>query len=371
MEKKFIIFILLLLTPLLTFAESTIINGFELPRILYQDWLQDGELVKYSRYPVFYDLQFFLSKEGCIDSLTFNADNTNEFIGGVYASLNNIDFSPARYLNENIPLILPARIEFVFEKYRPQALLYLPSESAEYSIKRDLIEKTLELNQLSPVLVKKIPSYFCHFERGSNPHEYPFAVFRVALDTAGSLASVETVFTNDRQYSNIFSNVLLYAKYLPATSNGHPIASNTYITVRFFKRVVYPTEIWPPSNEREYDFSYEYHRISYRPYIDSIVNPPFPINMSDGNIIINENIVFVDTVEVGITIDTLGNVKYRRLIEPTSVIADKTAKSIIKRLKYLPARGLDGSKIEFEGQLTIVFRNNSHNIRIISNWLLK
>ena len=107
-----------MLIPMYASAGSLNINGFELPMILYQDWLLDGDNVKYTRFPVTYDLQFFLSEKGCIDSLKYYPNDKLGFIEGVLASLNNIDFSSGKYLNTEIPAILPAKLEFVYKRYR-------------------------------------------------------------------------------------------------------------------------------------------------------------------------------------------------------------------------------------------------------------
>ena len=145
-----------MLFPLFINADDLNINGFVFPAILHEDWLLDGETVKYTRFPVIYDLQFFLSEKGCIDSLKYDSEDKFGFIDGVIASLNNIDFSPGRYLDNEIPVILRAGLEFVTERYRARALLKLPFDSKKNVKNRDLINKTFEINKFSPASIKKI-----------------------------------------------------------------------------------------------------------------------------------------------------------------------------------------------------------------------
>ncbi len=358
-----------MLFPLFISADDLNINGFELPTILHEDWLLKGERIKYARFPVTYNLQFFLTEEGCIDSLKYDSEDKFGFIDVVIASLSNIDFSPGRYLDKEIPVILPARLEFITERYRDNVWLKLPYNSKTNAKNRELINKTLEINKFSPASIKKIPSYFCRFEWDANYNDYPFALYRIELDSSGQIYDIETIFSNQKHYSDMFSNVLLYAEYKPAKFEDKAIASNIFVTVRFFQRLSYPVEVWPPSLEKELDFSYEYHRISFRPYLDSIINPPFPANLAGGGIMQKENIQFVDTIQVAVKIDTLGNIAHSKYRSPYFSVADKVSKSVLKKLKYLPARDLRGNKVIFEGKLILIFRNNSKNIRVISNWL--
>ncbi len=372
--KKYSLYLisLLLLSPLITLAAGLNINGFELPMILHEDWLLDGDEVKYTRFPVSYDLQFFLSEKGCIDSLKYNFEDKSGLSGlidGVIASLKNIDFSPGKYLSKNIPTILPARLEFVTKRYKPRAELKLPYDFKSKISDRRLIDKTLKINNFGPASVTKIPSYFCRFDRNVSYDDYPYAVFRVGLDSSGQVEDIETIFSNHKHYSEMFSSILLYADYQPAKFEEQKIASNVFVTVRFFQKLSYPAEIWPPSYEKEFDFSYEYHRISFLPYLDSIVNPPFPKNLVTGGINYEKDINFNDTLQVALLIDKRGKVIGPKFMTPSSQMSEKICKSVLKKLRYLPARDKNGNKIDFNGQLTLIFKNNSNNIRIISNWL--
>jgi len=361
--------ILFMLFPLFIDADDLNINGFELPTILYEDWLLEGDNVKYTRFPVTYDILFFLSEKGCIDSLKYHSEDKFGFIDGVLASLNNIDFSPGRYLDKEIPVILPARLGFITERYRARARLKLPHNSKTDTKNRELIKKTLELNKFSPASIKKIPSYFCRFKGNVNYSDYPFAVYKIELDSSGQLENIETIYSNHQHYSDMFSTILLYAEYEPAKFKDNPIASNIFVTVRFFHRLAYPAEVWPPSYPEELDYSYEYHRISFRPYLDSIINPPFPANLAGGGIVQDNYVRFADTIQVSVRIDTLGDIAYSRYRSPSHSLVDKISGPVLEKLKYLPARDLRGNKVAFEGNLTLIFKSNSKNIRVISNWL--
>ncbi len=370
MKKYFIYLIsLLLLSPLITLADSLNINGFEFPMILHEDWLLEGDVVKYARFPVSYDLQFFLTEKGCIDSLKYDSEDKSGLIDGILASLKNIDFSPGMYLEKNIPTILPARLEFVNRRYKQRADLKLPYDLRSKRTDRGLIDKTLGVNNFGPATINKIDQYFCYFNRNVDYADYPYAVFRVELDSSGQVDDVETIFSNHKHYSEMFSSILLYADYQPAKFEEQKIASNVFVTVRFFQKLSYPAEIWPPSYEKELDFSYEYHRISIRSYLDSIVNPPFPANLVNGGIVQKTDISFIDTVLVAVRIDTLGKIASSKYSAHYSLVAGEISKATLKKLKYLPARDINGNKIDFDGQLTLIFKNNSNNIRIVSNWL--
>lgn len=359
------------MSPPIVWAGGLNINGFEPPMILIKDWLPDEVEVKYTRYPVTYELNFYLSDSGCIDSLKYYSDDELKYIDGVLDLLNNIDFSPGLYMGKEIPTILPARLEFVTKRYRPTAILKLPYDSQMDTNDGELVEKILELNKFSPASVKKVPPYFCRFKKVSNRNSYQYAIYKIELDPFGQANQIETIFTNYQHYSDMFFTVLLYSEFQPARYEGKAVSSNLFVTVRFFQKLPYPSEIWPPLNETDLDLSYDYHRISFRPYLDSIVNPPMPINLIKGGINQERNIVFIDTIQVSVTIDTLGNIKRHEYKSRQYPIGEKITKAVLKKLKYHPARDISGSKSIFEGELTVIFNLNSRNIRIVSNWLLK
>ena len=369
--KKHLFYLIsfLLIVPVLTLADAPIINSFELPVMIHDDWLLDNDKVTYTRYPVSFDLKFYLSEQGCIDSLIYDSDDKPKFIDGVITSLRNIEFSPGKYLDKNIPVILPASLEFVYRRYKMIAKLKLPYNSITGNFDRRLIEEVLELNKFSPSSITKIPSYFCKFGRDADFKEYPYAVYEIDLDSTGEVEDIKTIFSNHQHYSDMFSSILMYTKYQLASFNGYKVASKLYLTIRFFQRLSYPTEIWPPSYERELDYSYEYHRVSIRPYLDSIINRPFPDNLIGGGMIQKEKTLFEDTIQIAVTIDVRGKVVAPKFISGSSQLVAKISKSVLKKLKYLPARDICGEKVNFEGELTLIFKNNSNNIRIISNWL--
>ncbi|MCP4704354.1 MAG: hypothetical protein GY865_07070, partial [candidate division Zixibacteria bacterium] len=245
----------------------------------------------------------------------------------------------------------------------------LPYDSETNKKNGELVKKLLKDNSFSPAVVKKIPSYFCSFDEYADYGEYQFAVYDVKLGLSGEVIGVETLFSNNDHYSVMFSNIILHSEYQPVKFENKAIASNTFVTVRFFQRISYPTMDWPPSYEKVFDHSFEYHRISSGPYLDSIVNPPFPRNLISGGVTQDRDILYNDTLRVSIMVDTLGNVRQPNYISRHLSLSGEIAKTVLKKLKYLPARDICGERVQYRGELTLIFNYNSKNIRIISDWL--
>jgi len=368
---KYLIYtiVLLLLVPFVAYSGEFGIVDLELSEMLNDDWVLEGEIAKYAKHPVSFDLIFFLSDKGCIDSLQFDSADGYEYIESVMGSLKSIDFSPSIYLGRKIPVTLPAKLEFAFIKYKSKAILKLPYNNKTGRFNRELVDKVFKYNKFSPAIVNTVPSYFCSLNSNFNFADYPFAVYKVELNSFGQVIDLQTIFSSYDHFSNIFYNILLYTDFEPARFDNGKIKSNIFVTVRFFQKLAYPIEEWPPSYDKEIDYSFEYHRISFRPYLDSIVNPPFPINMPTGGFIQENKMPYNDTVNVKVTVDIRGKIRHPIYISSYYPQSYSIAKSILKKLSYLPARNINGKKVEYEGQLSLILRSNSNNIRIITNWL--
>jgi hypothetical protein len=342
----------------------------ELPTLLHEDWLLKGDSVGFAPFPILYDLRFYLSENGCVDSIQYESDDEFRLIGRIIASLNNIDFSPAGYKERKMPFICPARLEFSQKRLRKAVTLTLPYNRNEKRWNDSLMNKALEFNGFIPASIKKVPPYYCHFRKEISKTGYPFALYNVTIDSSAHVQDVEIITTNSDHYASMFSNVLLFAEYQAAAYNGINILSNLFITARFFPRLPYPTDYWPPSVMEDIDLSWDYHRIVFRPYLDSIVNPPMPANLVDGGIIYKENMVFYDSVRINVNIDTMGTISSFEFVSPTGPLIGKISRQILKKIKYFPANDINGRKIGFAGQIILIFKSNSKNIRIVSNWLL-
>jgi len=360
----------LFLSSSLTSACELAFCELELPTLLYEDWLLKGDTIGYTLYPAVSNLRFYLSEAGCIDSLQYESDNKSRLIDRVITSLNNIDFIPARYMEKAIPFICPARLEFALKRHRRTVTLTMPYNSGKRQWNDSLVNKALELNGFIPAAVLNVPSYYCEFKTEIDKSDYPFALYNVTIDSISQLQNVEIIATNYNHYASMFSNVLLHSEYRAATFKGINISSNLFITARFYPRLTYPTDNWPPLIQEDADLSWDFNRIAIRPYLDSIVNPPMPANLINGGITFEKNIIFNDSVRVNVRVDTMGTISSFEFVSPAGPLAGEISRQIIKKIKYFPANDINGKKIEFDGQIQIKFRSNSNNIRVVSNWLL-
>jgi len=348
--------------------DSVRVQGFDIPSPVHRDWILDGSSIKYSRFPIEYDLAFFLSSDGCIDSLTYVSGADDSYIKSAMYSLENMDFTVPAYDGVPMPFILPARLKFLTRRYNTGVILELPYTPSGNVYNRSLINQALLCNDYIAPLLKKVGPYYCELLSQPAAEDYPFVIYRFGLDSLGDITACELIFENNRYLADKIFPVLLHAEYSPAEFRGRKIPSELFVTTRFFTGIGYPTGPWPPEIYPEVKLTYDFNRIDARPYLDSIVCPPFPSNLYQRKLVSTETFPFNDSLSYDIKIDTLGKIILSRLMSEKMGHFRDVSEEMLYKLEFLPARDFRGNKISFEGTVWLKF-DNSKRIRIEANWL--
>ncbi len=364
--KRSIAAIIIILLCLATDADSEefSILGLEFPVLKHKNWLLPEDKLPVGSIPVEIDLVFFISQEGQLDSMRFKPENRKNFLDKVSKSLNSLTFYPALYENIPIPFILPARIIF----NRTGIIFELPYDDNTCQKNRGLINKALELNGFDIPLVEKFPAYYFYMNDTLPDKNYLFAVFEIELDSMGNYVEFRNYAGAADQLADLFSRLVLYTDFLPASYGGKTKTSTLYLTVRLFNGIRYPTVTWPPKGNVGIKMPFDYMRVETSLYPDSIINPPIPINIPNGIHYYSEPTSYIDTFDIVVTIDTSGNIRKYNYRSPIKSSTCKICDMVINRLLFLPARDLHNQVVEYEGTLQLIF-DTSKNIRIVANWL--
>ncbi len=370
LAKSFIILALLFcLLPIFSAGETFELLGVDFPSVRPGTWQVNEAELPYARYPVKLRIHFYLSEKGAIDSIDYFPKSKKKYFDRIEQALNEIKFYPALYKRRPIPFVFPADIEFYSKKGSPKITLYLPYDDYTCIKRKEMLDSALELNGFTIPGLEKFPSYFCYFPDPLLTDNYPYAIFEIELGKSGELIEYNETFSNFEAFSRLIMNAIMYADFRPAGLNGANFQSKFYLIVRFFENLNYPATLWPPEkNNPKAKMPFDYIRMETELYLDSIINPPIPTNAPFGVFRVSKLTQVSDTAYVRLIIDTMGNVKDFEFEDYIAVPLDKIINDVVPKLKFTPARDLDGWKIQFNGRLSLIF-DFSKKIRIIADWL--
>nr|MBN2278875.1 hypothetical protein [candidate division Zixibacteria bacterium] len=327
----------------------------------------EGENIPASRYPLEYNLHFFLNESGRVDSFQYWPDSRPVYIENIRGSLENLEFHPAIRDGKTIPFIVPASITFETKYGRPGVRFQFPVDETECRKDRFLLDSMMFLNDYRMPGLAGFPSYYCRFSNGRDTGMYPYVVYRVDLDTAGDLVDYEKIFIGKPDFTAATDKALLYARFTPTVAGEIKIPSKIYLTIRFFPSILYPTREWlPPESSGDRSLP-ELFRLETAAYLDSIINPPFPINIQGGQYHNTELIQFSDTVDVTVGIRNNGRVKSvvfeKFLMDPL----ENQLYDVVRKLRFTPAVDTLGNRVDYLGKMKIIV-DGSKKIRIGLGW---
>jgi hypothetical protein len=366
-----LIFLTILLVFLFGIGQGELIPALnlELPVVKEMGWPVEGDTVLYSRIPLKYNVLIYISPSGTVDSFTYSPHEGERFVERMANSLRSIEFWPARWRDSSISFVLPTELIFMPELGRSSAKLNLPLGTNDGPERYLAIVRALELSGFELPGIKNLPSYFCQPSIERQVGDYLWTGFEIAIDASGHLKDIRQLSkTPARSFCKTLSNVLLYTKFRPASYLGHPFPSSLFLIARFFNNIQYPTSPWSPGGDTRSDLPFERFRIETRLYLDSLMNPPLPVNIPSGIFTHSDPTQFYDTLEVLARIDTLGNIAAFNVRESAPEPLIKLAKDISGKLHFTPARDASDRKVFFEGRMLMIF-DSSRFIRIIVDWL--
>ncbi len=350
-------------------SENPLILNVEFPSLDGEIRLAAGDTVLYTPYPLQFDVEFYLSSEGKVDSFSCFPVKKKMYLDKIGKTLRGLQFFPARIDGISRPFILAGEIIFRPVFNRPEFLVRFPFDEPNCELINHLVEKSLLLNGFSLPEIVRFPSYYCPRPVPTvNETDYPFVIFEIELDSAGTLIDYDQIFTNRSDCAHLLSNVLLHSEFSPPLYHGRPFGARLNIAVRLFSQVSYPTVLWSTGSAKTGRNIFEMTRVEALLYLGSVVNPPYPINAPAGDYTYGSLVPFRDSVDILVHIDSLGKVSSAKYQFYTPDRLRRVIDDILKKLKFTPAVNREGESIGFDGALRFGF-NNSKNIRIQPNWL--
>lgn len=350
-------------------SDNPLILGVDFPSLDGGFQVAAGDTILFTPYPLEFDVHFYLSPGGTVDSFTYSPAKREIYINKISETLQRLRFFPTHVDGIAEPFILSGELIFKPVFKRPQLFLNLPFDEPTCDLNSHLVEKTLRLNGYELPKIINFPSYFCMHSTGLDSADaYPFVIFEMEVDSSGGLIDYSEISTNRPECAALLSNVLLHARFQPPSRNGRPFAAGFYLAIRLFGSIDNPTPVWSSGTNGKNRDVFEMNRIEVLPYLDSIVNPPYPISAYDGDYFYSSVVSFKDSVDVMVHIDSLGRAGSPAYQSITHEILRNVIKDVLKKLKFTPATRPDGTRVGFDGRLIFEF-DNSKNIRIQPGWL--
>jgi hypothetical protein len=366
----FIMFIFVLLS---CFAEAGY-DGFsvmdvEFPVMIGEGdrWVEPEDTILYASIPMTFDVSLYLSVHGTVDSVQADSVKRIRYVWAVQNSLLCLQFIPGKIEGEVLPFILPIKLTFFSKRGNKTVKIDLPYSSLHNKSNKNLIYKALLLNDVRPPELTYFPSYFHKLPDKVVYGGYDYSVYRIKLDTLGKPINTEIIFKTEDGLSDRILTVVDFAEFAPAVCRGVKRESELYMTVRFFD-TDYPTKSWPPEIGSGASYPVDYLNIETGLYLDSIINPPIPLNIPDGVYHYIQMITLQDSLKVDVVIDTSGTIQNYRVLEESNPAQYTDLTRFFNYLKFTPARDINNRSVVFRGRLTLK-RLSSNNIRINTNWL--
>ncbi|MEP0827796.1 MAG: hypothetical protein HRF51_04675 [bacterium] len=338
-------------------------------------WLLPGDIIPTVSYSAKLKLTFYISDSGDVDSLRFLPSTHEAVLGYFRKSLHALKFRPAAIDGKSVSYQLPAELFLASEQFldissrrRPAAVLAFPVIDRMGVVRGDLLENSLALNGIEMPRVNSFPPYFCFFKIGARSLKYPFAVYKVSLDSSGQLLDFSEFCASRPECADNFGRAILHADFVPCRINGKNRPSEFYLTVRFFDQILYPTRKWYYDSNMSDRSIYDYCRLQSNLSVDSLINPPYPAGTSSGIVTYNSPFRVFDTLRAFVKIDTLGRIVGATFGAPEYADVVSLGKKILKNLEFIPARDLLDRKVDFRGELFLRF-DGSNISRIRFEWL--
>jgi len=369
MFMKYLLCLAVIFLPQLSGADDGMeLLGLKLPSLLTESWILGENIVPYAPFPMKFDLLFYLSSEGTVDSFVCLNDSSSVFIERMARSLESLVFSPAQ--KGGLPTTFIQKGEMIFRSTRGKTTVELlfPGDEIAGDRNHSEIVRTLEINGVAIPKLVRFPSYYCAFPPEADESDYQYAVYEVLVDSSGELADFSLIKSTMTSCSMKIGNALLYADFNPAGIEGKRFESRFFVIIRLFKRVNYPTMIWPAGNERSAVLPFDYCRIESRLFLDSIINPPFPVNVPGGAFRLDAPAQLADTFETEVVIDTAGRIRSWRILDYVPEVLSELTGDLLEELIFLPARDAGDRLVDFKGRLLLML-DAGRNLRIISKWL--
>ncbi|MBU0985410.1 MAG: hypothetical protein KKA42_16165 [candidate division Zixibacteria bacterium] len=230
-----------------------------------------------------------------------------------------------------------------------------------------LYTEALQLNDVIPAALTRMPSYNCDLTPGDTTDMYPYLVIRVDLDATGAVRGMSKIVSTFPQFTGQLMSALYWAEYAPLIVRGEARASSLYVVVSFYPTVRYPTLPITPDSADSLSIL---ERMRVYTAVDTLglLAPPVPMRTWSGVASMSPaKWLEPGVISVPLTVDASGRAD---LGEPSrdSRAAKRTRNSLAQTLRFYPAIGFDGVRRPYTGVAYFEAAGGS-NIRIWFDWL--
>ena len=213
------------------------------------------------------DIIFYLSKKGRVDSIGWDGPQEDSLVFRPYQdSLLATRFEAAKIHGKKSAFALSARLYALGDRFGARAVVDLPVNETGELLNYPLALKSLRRYGYQPPELRRFPSYFYRKLDVTDNKEllYQFAIVKVELDSTGAPRDREVYFTTDDELGEMIQVASGWAEYEPAELDGHRIASDGFVFVRFFREIPYPVGPWTSGSDSS-SMNLEKMRVSWFP----------------------------------------------------------------------------------------------------------
>ncbi|MCM2272302.1 MAG: hypothetical protein NDJ18_07105 [candidate division Zixibacteria bacterium] len=348
-------------------AERADYQGFalpypmELPAPLASDSLYIGYVQPLN------NLTLTIDDSGRVSGFRTELMVTSRWRGALRTYLDRLRFEPCIQQGKTATCQIPGR--FLVSRVDSSVALELPLDSQGRIKDPTLYTKGLRLNGIKLPSVEKFPWYHAAFPAADSNRVLRFCLAKVAFDGKGRATAIARVSSDLASFDDQLLTAISYAKFNSGLMpDSTPIRSG-YLLITLFPTTRYPTLPWSRQRVDSLDL---HDRLAIRmvPDTQSVMIPPLPLSRTE--IVIGAGLpVQFRSAPLAVKIRINEDGRSRVSVDAGNQAGlYALAMTLENQLRFYPAVGFDGKRIEYDGWLLIRSEGES-TVRISFVWLLE
>ena len=310
-------------------------------------------------------LELEIDADGLVSNISMDSSAHERLAAYVDPYLKQIQFTPALFQDQKAPSKLPMEALLWPGDHWP--IFTFPIDTLGHLNNRQLYDRCLELNDITPPRVIRFESYFATPNMDTIANSYRYVLFAIGLDSSGVVLDRRKLISTFPVYDDQVKTAILWGEFAPAVVKGRSIPSTLYLMVSFFGTAAYPTPVWPPDPD-SISNPLEFGRI--REFADQLglMALPLPRRLPSDIYPLGPDPTFRrDTVSVRVQIDTLGRCRFMGSEQTHKEIRD-ALRQIVPKIKFFPALDFNGRPQNYSGRALFEFYGEA-NVRVQCAWL--
>lgn len=311
-------------------------------------------------------LRFTVSPSGRVTTVTPETSTDSVYIAGYDDYFKLIEFAPGVAGGIDTTFELPVVMDVGPVEIIPR--LRFPVEPNGKIKETDLYLKALSLNGVELPGIRVFPSYSCDLRRSDTSLVYPYMIFKLSLDEAGTVTAVDPLVSTFEKYTDQLRSAVHWGEYIPLRVFGRALPSVNYLVVLFFPAANYPTKVLTDGMTDSVSL-YDPVRVTLLPDTVGLMAKPIPKGIWRDTLAYR----LAPNLEEGpasanLAIDSLG-VASILTVSPNPSFARQTRwHKLAERLRFYPARDLQGGTHPYRGRIFVDYVADTI-IRVQFDWL--